>query len=153
MSKLCVPEETLKEEGAHQFEMEGWIDTAPFERLLNMEIRTAEKGEAYLAMPFTVKLSQGGGLLHGGALTALADTAVAMAMKSLLPQGTAFATTELTMKFLAPVRKGEVRAKARVEGPKGRTLLGYAVVSDEEDSSVAEFKATFRIARGQGYFD
>jgi uncharacterized protein (TIGR00369 family) len=153
MSRLCVSENTLKEEGVHQFEMASWVDTAPFEELLNMKIQEAKEGQAFLTMPFTVKLSQGGGLLHGGALTALADTAVAMAMKSLLPEGTAFATTELTMKFLAPVMKGEVKANAHVEGPKGRTLLGHATVFDAEDRPVAEFQATFRIARGQGFSD
>jgi len=153
VSRLLVPEDTLKEAGVHQFEMEGWIDTAPFERLLQMDIREAAGGQAYLVMPFPVKLSQGGGLLHGGALTTLADTAVAMAIKSLLPEGTAFATTELNVKFLAPVREGEIRARARVEWPKGRTLLGRARVFDENDSPVAEFEATFRIARGQGFSD
>jgi len=42
--------------------------------------------------------------MHGGALTALADTAVAMAIKSLLLEGTRFATIKLVMEFLAPVR-------------------------------------------------
>ena len=153
MSKLLVSEDVPKEAGVHQFEMESWIDTAPFERLLKMDIREASEGRAFLVMPFTVKLSQGGGLLHGGALTALADTAVAMAIKSLLPEGTAFATTELKVRFLAPVKEGEVRARALVEGPQGRTLVGRAVVCDDQDSPVAEFEATFRIARGQGFSD
>lgn len=153
MSRLLVPEDTPKEEGSDQFEMEGWMDVAPFETLLNMEIREAFQGRACLIMPFPVKLAQGKGLLHGGALTALADTAVAMAMKSILPEGTAFATSELTMKFLAPVKKGQVEARARIEGPVGRSLFGFASIFDENGVLVSEFKGTFRIARGQGFYD
>jgi hypothetical protein len=40
-----------------------------------------------------------------------------------------------------------------VEGPQGRTLLGHATVFDEKEQPVAEFQATFRIARGQGFSD
>ena len=104
-------------------------------------------------MPFTVKLAQGGGFLHGGAITTLADTAVAMAIKSLLPPGTMFGTTELSLRFLAPVREGEVRAEARVTGPEGRSFHGEAVVADSEGREVAMFQSAFRVARGQGLDD
>ena len=87
------------------------------------------------------------------ALTTLADTAVAMAIKSLLPPGTRFATTELTTRFLAPVRCGRVTARAVVQGPQGRTFAGKAQVMDDHGTEVAIFTCTFRVARGQGYDD
>ena len=151
MSRLLVEGEALRRGGEVQFRLEGWIDTAPFEDLLGMRIETAAEGRALLSMPFTVQLAQGGGLLHGGALTALADTAVAIAIKTLLPEGTIFATTELTTRFLAPVREGRVTAAATVRGPEGRTLYGEAVVSDEEGREVVGFSSVFRLARGQGF--
>jgi uncharacterized protein (TIGR00369 family) len=153
MSRLLVAAETPNREGDPQFEMGGWIDTAPFEQLLDMRICGAAAGKSELRMPFTVKLAQGGGIMHGGALTALADTAVAMAVKSLLPEGTFFATTHLSLRFLAPVKEGEVTAFAAVEGPFGRTLKGRADLVAEEGRKVAEFEAELRIARGQGYVD
>lgn len=152
MSRLNVDADQLMEEGgALPFEMEGWIDTAPFEQLIGLEIKSATQGQAVLTMPFAVKLAQGGGLLHGGALTALADTAVAMAIKSLLPEGTQFATTELTMRFLAPVRQGVVTAHAEVSGPQGRTFWGEALLCDDSGQQVAKFQSVFRVARGQGF--
>ena len=66
MSRLLVPEDAPKDAGVHQFETEGWIDTTPFERLLKMDIHEALDGQVYLVMSFPVKLTQGGGLLHGG---------------------------------------------------------------------------------------
>ncbi|WP_305041057.1 PaaI family thioesterase [Geoalkalibacter sp.] len=152
MSRLLVDGDLpMRADGERPFVMEGWIDTAPFEELIGLRIEIAQGGRALLSLPFTVKLSQGGGLMHGGALTSLADTAVAMAIKSLLPEGTQFATTELSMKFLAPVREGLVTARAEVRGPRGRSFSGEAVLSDEEGRELARFHSVFRVARGQGF--
>lgn len=151
MARMLVDGQTPRETGTKQFELQGWIDTAPFEDLLGMTIESSGAGKAVLSLPFVVRLAQGGGLLHGGALTALADTAVAMAIKSLLPAGTAFATTELTTRFLAPVRSGRVVARARVTGPEGRTFFGEARLEDEEGNEVARFSCRFRVAKGQGF--
>jgi len=153
MSRLLVEENAPRNWDADQFRMEGWIDTAPFEQLIGLRILEAEAGRAVLTMPFMVKLAQGGGLLHGGALTGLADTAVAMAIKTLLPVGTVFATTELALRFLAPVREGEVKAVARVTGPEGRSFFGEAMVTDDQDREIARFTSVFRVARGQGLED
>ncbi|PLY03631.1 MAG: PaaI family thioesterase [Desulfuromonas sp.] len=140
-------------EGETGFELNGWIDTAPFEDLVGITIESAGSGRAVLSLPFRLKLAQGGGLLHGGVLTTLADTAVAMAIKSLLPEGTIFATTDLQMTFLAPVRQGMVRAQAMVSGPEGRTFHGIADLFDDAENMVARFSSTFRVARDQGFAD
>ncbi|TLM69013.1 MAG: PaaI family thioesterase [Deltaproteobacteria bacterium] len=136
-----------------QFRLEGWIATAPFEDHVGLTIESAAAGEARLSMPFRVCLANGGGVMHGGALVTLADTAVAMAIKSLLPVGTTFATTELTTRFLAPVQAGRVVALARVHGPEGRTFRGEAELHDERGIVVARFQSVFRVARGQGFDD
>lgn len=139
--------------GETQFELEGWIATAPFEDHVGVTIETAAAGEARLTMPFRLCQANGGGVMHGGALVTLADTAVAMAIKSILPPGTFFATTELKTQFLAPVQAGTVTALARVRGPEGRTFYGEAELHDEAGAVVARFQSVFRVARGQGFDD
>jgi len=146
---LSDPESILTGDDPLLFRLDGWIDTAPFEDLIGIELEQVGEGRAILGCQARLKLTQGGGLVHGGALTTLADTAVAMAIKSLLPEGTVFATTELQMRFLAPVRAGCFRAKAQVSGPEGRTFYGQAIIYDENESKVAEFSAIFRVARNQ----
>lgn len=138
---------TMRNTGPHHFEMESWISPAPFERLLNMDILEASEGRAVLTMPFLLDFSQGAGLMHGGALVSLADTAVAMAVKSLVPPQTHFATISLETKFLRPVKQGMVTAKAEVFSQEGRTLEGRAVVYDEGEKATLEFASTFKIAR------
>ena len=139
--------------GAKQFQLEKWIDLAPFEDYVGLTIHSVSDGESRLSIPFRLCLANGGGVLHGGALTTLADTAVAMAIKTLLPEGTVFATTELQTSFLAPVMEGTVTAIARVRGPEGRTFYGEAELHDEAETVVARFHSTFRVARGQGFED
>ena len=129
-----------------QFELEEWIDSSPFERLLGVQILRAEEGQAHLSLPFTLKLSNGGGVMHGGALTSLADTAVAMAIKSLLPPGTVFATTDLSMKFVAPVFEGQVHAYARVQETGERTFSGECELLGEADEVYAHLATVFKVA-------
>ncbi len=133
--------------GPHQFHMKDWITCAPFERLLKMEIVTADEGRAVLRMPFLIDLAQGAGLMHGGALVSLADTAVVMAIKSLVTPQTHFATISMETKFLYPVRQGIVTARAHVAGREGRILRGEATVYNEDEKAVLAFSSVFKIAR------
>ncbi len=133
--------------GPHRFPMEAWISRAPFERLRRMTIHEAAGGKATLTMPFLLDFAQGAGLLHGGALVSLADTAVAMAIKSLLPPQTHFASVSLETRFLRPIKKGRVTARAEVVSREGRDLRGRATLYDDEGRAVMEFSSAFRVAR------
>ncbi len=133
--------------GPHLIRMEDWISCAPFERLLNMTIEKAEDGKAILSMPFLVDYAQGGGLMHGGALVSLADTAVVMAIKSIVEPQTHFATIALETKYLYPVKQGKITAKAEIKSREGRTIKGQATVFNEEERPVMEFSSTFKIAK------
>jgi uncharacterized protein (TIGR00369 family) len=133
------------------FALDGWVDLAPFERTLGIAIESFGNGNAVLSMLFTVKLAQGKGLLHGGALTSLADTAAAMAIKTLLPEGTHFATVNLETRFLVPVTQGTVKAHAtasRVEGTE-RSYRAQVVIRDKEGKDVAIFSSEFKVAKDQ----
>lgn len=133
--------------GPHRFKMKGWISCAPFERLLNIEIVEASDGQAELKMPFFMEYAQGGGLMHGGALVALADTAVVMAIKTRIPAQSHFATIQMESRFLSPVTKGTVTAKARLAEREGRLLKGEATLYNEDGRIVMEFSTTFKMAR------
>jgi len=138
----------VKQDEELPFQLPEWIATAPFEEFLGMTVHEAKNGKAVLSMPFKAALCQGKGLMHGGAVAALADTALAMAIKSLLPEGTDFVTIKLGLEFHAPVRWGFVRAEARVTDQEDRNIEGVTEIMTEEGIKAATFKATFRI-RGQ----
>ncbi len=140
-------ENPMPAEGPLPFELPAWIACAPFEEYLGMRIEEAVEGRAVLAMPFLVKLAQGKGLMHGGAITALADTAVAMAIKSVLPEGSHFVTMELGLKFHAPLKSGTVRAVATITGRDERTIKGQAEIFDENGVKTATFNSVFRVKK------
>jgi len=129
------------------FKLPEWIASAPFEEFLGMTIEEAHNGKAVLTMPFKAALCQGKGLMHGGAVVALADTALAMAIKSLLPEGTDFVTIKMGLEFHAPVRWGLVRAEAKVTQQDERDIEGVTDILTEEGVKAATFKATFRIRK------
>ena len=111
-----------------------------------MQIIKAENGEAVLQMPFIKSFAQGAGLMHGGALVSLADTAVVMAIKSVLKPGTHFATISLESRFLHPVKKGVIEAKAKIIEHQGSTIKGTCDIFDEANRKVMNFDSVFKIA-------
>lgn len=129
------------------FELPGWVALAPFERYLGMEIVSATNGKAHLVMPFKGAHYQGTGLMHGGAVVSLADTALAMAIKTLLPPNTAFVTKDLKLRFFAAVTGGVVTATAQVTRFEGRDIDGVVTVLDQDEKPVAEFTACFKVLR------
>ena len=128
-------------------EMNQWISCSPFERLLNMTIVEACDGRATLTMPFLIDYAQTAGLMHGGALVSLADTAVAKAIKSMIEPLSHLVTIELESRFILPVTKGIVTAKAEVVSRQGRRLKGKATLYDEEGRAVMEFCSTFKVVK------
>lgn len=133
--------------GPHQIRLKRWISSAPFEKLLGINITAAENGTAVLTMPFVESLAQGGGLMHGGAIVTLADTAVAMAIKSKLPPDSRFGTISINAEFLKPVIKGTLTARAETRFLKNRQVKGTSVVHDEEENRIMAFTAMFKLAR------
>jgi acyl-CoA thioesterase len=133
--------------GPHEVKLEKWVSCAPFEELLGIKIIEASEGHAHLSMPFAFKLAQGKGLAHGGAIVILADTAVAMGIKSILPPNSHFGTISLNAEFLAPVTKGTLEAKATVKFLENRMVQGVATVFNEDNRDVLKFSALFKLAK------
>lgn len=127
------------------FTLPQWIALAPFEEFLGMQIDHAGGGKATLSMPFSASHCQGMGLMHGGAIVSLADTALAIAIKTVLPEGTHFATIDMNLKFHAPVRWGRVLAQAAVTEQSGKDIKGVVDVVNEAGIKAATFQAVFRI--------
>lgn len=142
-----VYNQLMKREGELPFELPEWIALAPFEEFLGMRILEASNGVAVLGMPFRAAHCQGAGLMHGGAVVALADTALAIAIKTVLAEGTHFATIEMNLSFHAPVRWGMLLARAEIGERKDRDIGGTVELLTEEGIKAATFRATFRIAR------
>lgn len=85
-----------------------------FARLLGLEIVSLRRGEAAVSMPVRAELTRMGGIVHGGALASLLDSAAAFAVLTLLAPDEQTVTVDLTLHFLRPVTEGRIEARARV---------------------------------------
>jgi uncharacterized protein (TIGR00369 family) len=90
---------------------------SPFVGHLGMQLREIEDDRALLALPFSEEVVTIGDVVHGGAVSALIDTAAMAASWSAIefdgepPRGT---TVGLTVNFLAAAHAQELEADARV---------------------------------------
>jgi uncharacterized protein (TIGR00369 family) len=88
------------------------------------------------------------GLLHGGAVMALADTAGGALAFANLPEGaTGTSTIESKTNFLRGVRSGTVRAQARVLHAGGTTIVVETEVRDDQGRLVAKTTQTQAVLR------
>lgn len=133
--------------GPHRVCLEKWIECAPFEKMLGIEIVEAQNGHSRLTLPFTAMLANGGCMMHGGALVSLADTAAVMAIKSLLPPGTHFGTVRLEVDFQRPVLQGIVTARCAVTKLEERLWRADVEIDDDQPQQVMRMNALFKISR------
>ena len=83
-------------------------------RQFGFQLDAAEVGRAILRMKVKEQHKQVHGVVHGGVLAALADTAGGLATYMAVPRGTRIATVEMKINYLEPVEKGVLVADARV---------------------------------------
>ncbi len=121
-------------------------DVAPFAAWMGIEDVSLETGEACLQLVQREDLDNRQGVVHGGVLATLADSAMARAARTLDGGVELYGTTDLHVQFLHPA-KGRLRATARVESA-GRTLaFCQAEVRDDTGQVVAFAMATLRLRR------
>ncbi len=90
------------------------LGSGPFGDLLGIEVVAATPEKVELRLPWNESLQREGGMLHGGVLMALGDSAGAVCAYLNLPEGSGGTTTiESKTNFFAAVREGEVVARAR----------------------------------------
>ncbi len=103
----------------------------PYARLLGLELVGAERGAATLALDWREELTRMEGILHGGAVFSLLDTAAAFAVLTLLPPGARTVTVDFTVHFLRPFSSGRLEARARVLR-EGRRICVIAVEATDQ---------------------
>lgn len=85
------------------------------------------------------------GVLHGGVLMGLADSAMGLTITGLLGEGQAGTNTDLQMRFLRPTKGGRLTAKARVVRRGRRTLVLECDVTDAAGKLVARASSAFLV--------
>jgi acyl-CoA thioesterase len=118
--------------------------------LLGMQIVTAQSGVGRVSIQIDERLMHPQQIVHGGVIFTLADTAMSMALISVLPVGTPFGTLEAKINFMLPVYKGELLAEGKIVHKGRSTAVLEATVFniiEGEQHAIARLLGTFSIAR------
>lgn len=94
----------------------------PFAADIGIRLEEASADRVVALLPWVSRLCTTSGVMHGGALMALADSAGALVAFLGLPDGATTATITSTTQMFRPVTAGTVRAVA-VPLHRGRTTV------------------------------
>jgi acyl-CoA thioesterase len=123
------------------------VNRSPYYQLLGIEIVKMRKGVSTLRMRFRKELTHALGMMHGGAIASLADSAVAMALITLVDPSDRITTIEFKVNFVAPVEEGRLTAQAKILHRGGKTAVGDVEVLNEKGDLVAKVIATYSIKK------
>jgi uncharacterized protein (TIGR00369 family) len=123
-----------------------FVPASPFAAKLGLRLERAGDDEAVLVLPFRPELATMGDVMHGGAISALIDTAgmAAAWADDTEPESLAGSTVGLTVDFLAAAKGSDLTARGRVLR-RGRSLCFCEVdVTDSDGEPVAKGLMTHR---------
>ena len=116
---------------------------APYTGFLGMEIVSASPDEVRSQLAWSADKCTAGGILHGGALMSLADSAGGfLAFLNLPPDAKGTATIESKTNFLGPIRGGHVHAVTRALHKGRRTIVVDTELFDDDGKLVARVTQT-----------
>ncbi len=116
--------------------------------MLGFDLESVSLGHAVLRMDARARHKQLNGVVHGGILAAMADTAGAIAAYTTVPKGTALATIELKINYLEAVPGGRIRADARVLRTGRNFVVTECEIFDQKGVLAAKALLTFGAAGG-----
>jgi uncharacterized protein (TIGR00369 family) len=111
-----------------------------------MRLERVEIGEVDVALDVEPHHLNLVGLLHGGLIATLADTATGLAFRTVLEHGTRHVTTHLSVTFLSPGHAGRVTARGKVVKEGRRFGYAEADIVGPNDELLARATAMFTVS-------
>jgi uncharacterized protein (TIGR00369 family) len=127
----------------------GTLPLPPAMRTLGIEPIQAEPGRVSFSLELGEYHLNPFGIVHGGVLTALLDTAMGCAVHSLLPPAVGYVTGELNVRFLRPAvpTGGPLACTGEVIHAGRTTMVASARIVDAGDRLIALAGATCLVRR------
>lgn len=123
--------------------IEDALSTVPFARLLGIKLDAIEAGEATLSLHIREDFKQNAGVVHGGVIASLIDSATAFAILPLLQPDERTTTVDLTISYLRPLVAGVVVARAKVLRAGRRVIATSAELFDNDGKLAATALSTY----------
>ncbi len=118
------------------------LNITPFDSMLGVDILESKQRYAKLSLPFQKKLTNPYGSLHGGVVSTLVDSSMAVAVFSTYP-GSLFYTRRLNIKFVSQAKQETIFAEACIIEQKKNFLFGKVLVKNADNQLIAEAVVTF----------
>jgi acyl-CoA thioesterase len=125
-----------------------FIGKAGYFQLLGLHIDEAQDGRGVVSIRVDSRLMHPHQVVHGGVIFTLADTAMSMALMSVLPPYTRLSTIEAKINYLLPVLSGELVAEAALVHRGRSTAVMEATIYNndgDERRAIARALGTFKI--------
>jgi uncharacterized protein (TIGR00369 family) len=123
--------------------IEDALSTVPFAKLLGIKLDAIEAGEATLSLRIREEFKQNAGVVHGGVIASLIDSATAFAILPLLNPDERTTTVDLTISYLRPLVAGVVVARAKVLRAGRRMIATSAELFDDDGKLAATALSTY----------
>ena len=114
---------------------------------LGMRVDTADADLVQLSLDWSPELCTTAGLLHGGVVMALADSAGGACAFLNLPQGAGTSTIESKTNFLGAIKDGTVTASARPLHVGGSTIVVETEIRRADGKLVGKVTQTQAVLR------
>jgi uncharacterized protein (TIGR00369 family) len=99
-----------------------------YAKFLGLELCELKSGDVTVCLDVRDELRQNHGVVHGGAIASLIDTASAFVILTAIDENERVTTTDLTIHYLRPVTEGRMLARARiVRGGRRRFVVSVEV--------------------------
>ena len=115
---------------------------------LGFTVESATKGRVVMRLDVRPHHKQIHGVVHGGIVATLADTAAGIAAATVAGPGTPVATVELKINYLEAIQGGRVRAEARVLRAGRHFIVVECDVWNKRRQLAAKALLTFGAAKG-----
>ncbi|HWO01309.1 MAG TPA: PaaI family thioesterase [Blastocatellia bacterium] len=114
-----------------------------FTRMLRFELDAVDRDHAVLSVEVRKELTQLQGVMHGGAIASLIDTAVAFAIVGASERAGRFTTVEMKVNYLRAISEGRVTAEARLIRNGRRIIVAECDVHDSKGRLAAKGLLTY----------
>jgi uncharacterized protein (TIGR00369 family) len=117
--------------------------SVPYAKFLGLELGDIGDGTVSIHLPVRAELLQNQGVVHGGAVASLIDTASAFAVLTRIDVDERVTTTDLTIHYLRPITSGSMTATARVIRAGRRLFVLTVEVTNDRNVLVATAVTTY----------
>lgn len=126
---------------------DGHLPAPPIAQLIQMRVADVEDGRITFAWTPDASMYNGLGVVHGGAVCTLLDTAAGCALHTTLPEGIGYTSVEIKVNYLKAITEASGPLTAAGTVVKAGSRIGFteATVTDASGSLVATATSTLLV--------